>query len=115
MAAVSGIGDDALQANADLLGDFRHYLRQCMAVIRVARQSRDMGHELAPPLQRSIGVVTETLTPNSSKPSAATTTQSGLIHHSANHGQDATSDRDIKAGTLHRLSSHHAGYHPGSR
>ena len=47
MAAVSGIGDDALQANADLLGDFGNDLCQGMAVIRVARQGCDMRHELA--------------------------------------------------------------------
>ena len=64
MAAMSFIGDNSLQINADLPGDLGHHPGQCVAVIRVAWQSRDMSDEL-PPLQRWIGVATETLTPNS--------------------------------------------------
>ena len=46
MATISGIGDEALQVDAELGGDLGDHLGQGMAVIRVARQCGDMGDKL---------------------------------------------------------------------
>ncbi|CAH0356556.1 hypothetical protein SPH9361_04196 [Sphingobium sp. CECT 9361] len=47
MAAVAGIGDDTGEAGADLRLDGGNEFAQCMAIIRIAGQCRDMGDELA--------------------------------------------------------------------
>jgi hypothetical protein len=46
MAAISFIGDDALQVDADLPGHLGHHLGQGVAGITVARQGRGMSDEL---------------------------------------------------------------------
>ena len=46
MAAIAGISDDAGERGADLLGHRWDHLGQRVAVIGIARQSRDMHNEL---------------------------------------------------------------------
>jgi len=47
VAAVTGIGDQALNDVADKGLHRRNYLGECVAIVGIARQSRDVGDKLA--------------------------------------------------------------------
>jgi hypothetical protein len=47
VAAIAGIGEDAVERHSDLLLHPRAHGLECVAVVRVTRQRFDMGDELA--------------------------------------------------------------------
>ena len=47
VAAIAGIGEDAVERHSDLLLHLRDHGRECVAIVRVTGQRFDMGDELA--------------------------------------------------------------------